>query len=68
LDQKTVVVIDECQKLYSAGNYRQSDLSLLSSVKNDKYDQTVLLTATLTEPLFEQLGINISHYSDIQNR
>ena len=67
LDQKTVVVIDECQKLYSAGNYRDKAIyPLLSSIKNDKYDQTVLLTATLTEPLFEQLGINISHYSDIQ--
>ncbi len=66
LEQDTVVVIDECQKLYSAGNYRDKAIyPLLSSIKNGKYDKTVLLTATLTEPLFEQLGINISHYFDI---
>ncbi|WP_151765390.1 DEAD/DEAH box helicase [Acinetobacter soli] len=64
---KTILVIDECQKLYSAGNFRDKAIyPILSSIKKNLYDKVVLLTATLTEPLFEQLDLHVSQYFHLQ--
>lgn len=67
LDKETILVIDECQKLYSAGIYRDKAIQpILKVVKSQKFDRCMFLTATLTDPLFEQLGLHVSHYYDIQ--
>lgn len=67
LGKDTILAVDECQKLYGAGSYRDKAIQpILKSVKSQKFDRCVFLTATLTEPLYEMLGIHISQYYEIQ--
>lgn len=63
LDDKTVLVVDEGQKLYSVGQYREKAIQpIISDLVGQKYKLTYLLTATFTECIFEQLNIPIQHY------
>lgn len=69
LGKDTILVVDECQKLIGAGILRDHAIEpIINSVKSQKFDRCVFLTATLTEPLFEMLGIHISQYYDIQKK
>lgn len=57
-DGKTLLVVDECHKLYSAGSYRDEALnSLLYAIKNKKFPTVVFLTATFTEHCWNTLNI-----------
>ncbi|MDC5413828.1 DEAD/DEAH box helicase family protein [Acinetobacter baumannii] len=63
LSSKAIIVVDEVQKLYSVGTYREKPIQyLLEVVKNQKFERIVFLTATLTSHLFEKLNIQISQY------
>lgn len=63
LSSKAIIVVDEVQKLYSVGTYREKPIQyILEVVKNQKFDRIVFLTATLTSHLFEKLNIQISQY------
>lgn len=69
LGKDTILVVDECQKLYGVGNFRDHAIQpIINVVKSQKFDCCVFLTATLTESLFEMLGIHISQYYDIQKK
>lgn len=69
LGKDTILVVDECQKLYGVGNFRDHAIQpIINVVKSQKFDRCVFLTATLTESLFEMLGIHISQYYDIQKK
>ena len=69
LSKDTILVVDECQKLYGAGSYRDDAIQpIINAVKSQKFDRCILLTATPTESLFEMLGIHISQYYDIQKK
>lgn len=63
LSSKAIIVVDEVQKLYSVGTYREKPIQFILEVaKKQKFDRIVFLTATLTSHLFEKLNIQISHY------
>lgn len=63
LSSKAIIVVDEVQKLYSVGTYREKPIQFILEVaKSQKFDRIVFLTATLTSHLFEKLNIQISHY------
>lgn len=63
LSSKAIIVVDEVQKLYSVGTYREKPIQFILEVaKRQKFDRIVFLTATLTSHLFEKLNIQISHY------
>lgn len=63
LSSKAIIVVDEVQKLYSVGTYREKPIQyILEVVKNQKFERIVFLTATLTSHLFEKLNIQISQY------
>lgn len=69
LGKDTILVVDECQKLYGAGVYRDDAIQpIIKVVKSQKFDRCVFLSATLTEPLYEMLGLHISQYYDIQKK
>lgn len=58
---KTLLVVDECHKLYSAG-YRHVALnSLLYSILKKKFPTIVFLTATFTEHCWKTLEIPLDH-------
>lgn len=58
---KTLLVVDECHKLYSAG-YRYVALnSLLYSILKKKFPTIVFLTATFTEHCWKTLDIPLDH-------
>lgn len=55
---KTLLVVDECHKLYSAGSYRDEALnSLLYFIRNKKFPTVVFLTATFTDHCWNTLNI-----------
>ena len=59
---KTLLVVDECHKLYSAGSYRYEALnSLLYSILKKKFPTIVFLTATFTEHCWKTLDIPLDH-------
>lgn len=63
LSSKAIIVVDEVQKLYSVGTYREKPIQFILEVaKSQKFDRIVFLTATLTSHLFEKLNIQISQY------
>ncbi|ENV73254.1 hypothetical protein F946_01144 [Acinetobacter johnsonii ANC 3681] len=68
LSQESILVIDECQKLYGAGYRDKAIQPILKAIKSQKFDRCLFLTATLTEPLFEKLGLHVSQYYDIQKK
>lgn len=61
-EDKTLLVVDECHKLYSAGSYRYEALnSLLYSILKKKFPTIVFLTATFTEHCWKTLDIPLDH-------
>lgn len=59
---KTLLVVDECHKLYSAGSYRDEALnSLLYFIQKKKFPTVVFLTATFTEHCWKTLGISLDY-------
>ncbi|WP_104490223.1 DEAD/DEAH box helicase family protein [Acinetobacter indicus] len=59
---KTLLVVDECHKLYSAGSYRYEALNdLLYSILKKKFPTIVFLTATFTEHCWKTLDIPLDH-------
>ena len=69
LGKDTILVVDECQKLIGAAILRDHAIQpIINSLKSQKFDRCIFLTATLTEHLFGMLGIHISQYYDIQKK
>ncbi|WP_163120360.1 DEAD/DEAH box helicase [Acinetobacter pittii] len=63
LSKDAVIVVDEAQKLYAVGYYREQAIqSILHIIQSQKFDHVLFLTATLTQYLFEKLNIQISHF------
>jgi len=63
LSKDAVIVVDEAQKLYAVGYYREQAIqSILHIIQSQKFDHVLFLTATLTKYLFEKLDIQISHF------
>lgn len=63
LKHNTILVVDEAQKLYSAGNYREKAIQpIISDLVEQRYMKSFLLTATFTGYIFEQLNIHISQH------
>ena len=60
--EDTLLVIDECHKLYSSGSFRDEALMPIIKVMHDKsFPSILLLTATFTPELFSQLEVEINH-------
>lgn len=63
LKPDTILVVDEAQKLYSVGHYREKAIQpIISDLVQQHYVKSFLLTATFTDYIFEQLNIHISQH------
>lgn len=67
LNRNTILVVDEAQKLYSVGHYREKAIQpIITDLVERRYEKAFLLTATFTEYIFEQLNIHISQHLEFQ--
>lgn len=55
-----VLVVDECHKLYSSGDYRDEAINkVILNIKQQKFKTVLYLTATFTSHCFDTLGLPI---------
>lgn len=60
--EETLLVIDECHKLYSSGSFRDEALMpIIKAMHNQYFPNILLLTATFTPELFSQLEIELNN-------
>ena len=56
----TVLVVDECHKLYSSGDYRDEAINkVVLNIKQRKFKTVLYLTATFTSHCFDTLGLPV---------
>lgn len=65
--KKSLLVVDECHKLYSAGSYRDEAInSILFTLEKKRFSTVLFLTATFTSHCWDTLKIPLDSMYEVQ--